>query len=132
MRRSVWQVRPYPEIDYGEDQVWARDIIEAGLTKLYAPTVRVYHSHDLTPQEAYKRSKIEGAFFCEHFGYMLGEGTLEELEERISEQQKMLRKWGLRHAVPEEEIAHRQDLLAYKCRGWRDGRLEALEGIRKR
>lgn len=131
MRRSVWEDIPYPEVDYGEDQVWANMIIEAGYTKLYAPTAVVYHSHDFTPEEAYKRCRIEGAFFYEYFGYELGEGTLDELEGRIAQGQKSLVTWAQKYKVAPEELARQQAILAQKYHGWRDGRIEAQEAAGK-
>ncbi|SMX45896.1 rhamnosyltransferase WsaF family glycosyltransferase [Actibacterium lipolyticum] len=125
MRRTIWENIPYAEVDYGEDQVWARDIVEAGYTKLYAPTATVYHSHDFTPEQTYKRCKIEGAFFFEHFGYELGEGTDEQLATRIEMEQKSVQQWANRYHISAEEIAMRQANVAEKYRGWKDGRLQA-------
>lgn len=122
MRREIWNDIPYPEVDYGEDQVWARDIIEAGHTKLYSPTACVYHSHDYDPAETYKRSKIEGAFFFEHFGYELGKGTEEELARNIANEQMSFKAWALRNGTEQDEIDMRLENIAQKYRGWRDGR----------
>ena len=124
MRRSVWNDIPYPEVDYGEDQVWARDIIEAGYTKLYAPTACVYHSHDYTPEETYKRSKTEGAFFYQHFGYELGADTPEALENAIKNEQRRFRSWAAKRQIDDAEIELRLANIAEKHRGLRDGRLE--------
>ena len=38
---------PYRDIPYAEDQFFARDIIEAGYMKAYAPRGRVIHSNDI-------------------------------------------------------------------------------------
>lgn len=127
MRRTVWEEIPYPEIDYGEDQVWAREIIEAGYAKIYAPTASVYHSHDYGPAETYKRSFIEGAFFYTHFGYELGQGTDEEIQERLQKQCDRDAEWGHRNSVPESLIERQKEVLAAKQRGWRDGRLSVVE-----
>jgi GT2 family glycosyltransferase len=125
MRRDVWNEIPYPEVDYGEDQVWARDIIEAGYSKLYAPTACVYHSHDYDPPETYKRSKTEGAFFYEHFGYELGTGTEEDIAKRVTREQMLFKASARKRNMPEDEIEMRLGNIAEKHRGWRDGRLEA-------
>jgi glycosyltransferase involved in cell wall biosynthesis len=121
MRRRVWQDIPYPEVPYGEDQVWARDIIEAGHVKLYAPTATVYHSHDYDPDETYARSKIEGEFFFTHFGYRLGDGTAEQLDRRIEREQAIFRRRALVRGMPADEIEMRVANIAAKHRGWRDG-----------
>ncbi|MEL6883589.1 MAG: glycosyltransferase [Pseudomonadota bacterium] len=121
MRRSVWQDIPYPEVDYGEDQVWAYEIIKAGHTKLYAPTAVVYHSHDYDPEETFKRSRTEGAFFHTHFGYELGQGTEQQVSGRIAREQREFRKWARKRHVDEAEFEMRQKNIAEKYRGWREG-----------
>ena len=125
LRRDIWQDIPYPEVDYGEDQLWARTIIEAGHTKLYAPTAVVLHSHDFSPAEAYARSKTEAAFFFTHFGYEMGEGTDEEVAARSVAAQEEVAKWARSHRLSDEEIALEQDIIDHKYRGWRDGRKAA-------
>lgn len=122
MRRAVWNDIPYPEVDYGEDQVWARDIIEAGYSKIYAPTATVYHSHDYDPVQTYKRSFTEGAFFYRYFGYELGKGSEAEITRRVSREQRNVETWGCRRGVTEEEIEMRKANIAEKYRGWQDGR----------
>ncbi|NDU99425.1 glycosyltransferase [Pseudoroseicyclus tamaricis] len=126
MRRTVWREIPYPEIDYGEDQVWARDIIEAGYAKLYAPTAAVYHSHDYGPEQTYERCRIEGGFFYRHFGYQLGAGSQEEVAARVKREQAEVKAQAARDEMSEEEVARRLANIAEKYRGWRDGLAEAV------
>ena len=125
MRRSVWEEMPYPEVDYGEDQIWAYQIIKAGHTKLYAPSAVVYHSHDYGPEETYKRSRIEGAFFHRYFGYELGHGTERQVKNRIARERENFRKWARLHNVDGEELGRRRANIAEKYRGWRDGVAES-------
>lgn len=127
LRRHIWEDIPYPEVDYGEDQLWARTIIEAGHTKLYAPTAMVMHSHDFSPAEAYARAKTEAAFFYTHFGYEMGEGTDEAVEARLRDAQQALVGWARRHHVSREDLAREQDITAHRYRGWRDGRKAAQQ-----
>lgn len=121
MRRDVWKRIPYPEVDYGEDQIWARDIIAAGHTKLYAPTVCVYHSHDYTPDETYKRSKIEGAFFYEHFGYKLGANNDAEMNKRIKADQSNFKAWAKKRSMSGGELEKALGNIVAKHRGLREG-----------
>ena len=123
MRRSVWERHPYPEIPYGEDQVWARDIIEAGRVKLYAPTAAVYHSHDYTPEETFARARTESGFFLEHFGYVLGVDDEAEMEEAIAREQSLYRHWARSRKVDADEFARRLANIDAKYRGWREGRV---------
>lgn len=54
MRRSIWKKIPYPDVDFAEDQLWARTILEKGYKKLYCPGAAVYHSHSY-PAKTYKK-----------------------------------------------------------------------------
>lgn len=121
MRREIWNSLPYPEVDYGEDQVWARDIIEAGYTKLYAPTATVYHSHDFDSVQTYKRARTESSFFYEYFGYKLGEGSEEDIAERIKREQRDIEIFAHNHRVSGEQTTKRKEIIIQKYRGWRDG-----------
>ena len=126
MRRSIWEQIPYPEIDYGEDQMWAREIIAAGHTKLYAPTAAVWHSHDYGPEETYARAKVEGAFFYTHFGYRLGPASEAALTAQMTRETQRLKAWGRRYRQAPAEVARQVDILHHKLRGWRDGRLDSM------
>lgn len=46
LKRSVWEKYPYDDIEFAEDQLWARKMIELGYKKLYCPFAPVYHSHN--------------------------------------------------------------------------------------
>ncbi|KQW55113.1 hypothetical protein ASD03_19600 [Ensifer sp. Root127] len=72
MRKSVWKNFPYPEVEFAEDQLWAKRIIEAGYWKAYAPEAAVYHSHDYTFIEQLRRAFDESRNFDKYFGYSLG------------------------------------------------------------
>ena len=45
LRRSVWQQFPFPEVEFAEDQLWARRVLEAGYQTAYRADSLVYHSH---------------------------------------------------------------------------------------
>jgi rhamnosyltransferase len=71
VRRSVWDVCPYPDVDFAEDQIWAQRIIEAGYKKAYAHEGTVFHSHDYSLVERLQRSFDESFAFEKLFGYVL-------------------------------------------------------------
>lgn len=71
VRRSVWKKIPYPDVDFAEDQQWAKLIIEAGYKKAYAYNAVVYHSHQYNLLERMKRSFDESYAFKRYFGYDL-------------------------------------------------------------
>ncbi|WP_248768501.1 glycosyltransferase family 2 protein [Pseudomonas sp. MWU12-2345] len=71
LRRSVWETIPYPDVDFAEDQSWAKSIIEAGYYKAYSDAGAVYHSHDYSLFERLQRSFDESYAFKRIFGYIL-------------------------------------------------------------
>lgn len=68
---------PYKDVRYAEDQLFGRDIIEAGYYKVYAPRASVVHSNDL---------------------------TLKEYKYRMFDETLGLRKIGLPVAVPSRKV----------------------------
>lgn len=71
IRRSVWEKIPYPDVDFAEDQIWAKQIIEAGYAKAYADDAAVFHSHDYSIVEYARRSFDEATALYDLFGYRL-------------------------------------------------------------
>jgi len=71
LRRSVWQVHPFPDVQFAEDQIWAKTIVEAGFKKAFAASSVVRHSHTFGPYETLRRSFDESRAFRKLFGYVL-------------------------------------------------------------
>lgn len=71
LRRTVWEKYPYPDVDFAEDQIWAKTVIEAGYGKAYADSAAVYHSHSYSVVEAGRRAFDESAALNRLFGYQL-------------------------------------------------------------
>ena len=71
MRKAIWEKIPYPDVEFAEDQIWARAIIEAGYRKAYAPDAVVYHSHEYGFLEQLRRAFDESRNFTKYFGYKL-------------------------------------------------------------
>ena len=46
VRRDIFEKYPYDDVDFAEDQIWARKMIELGYKKVYCPFAPVYHSHN--------------------------------------------------------------------------------------
>jgi rhamnosyltransferase len=69
IRRSVWEKIPYPEVDFAEDQAWAKLIIEAGYQKAYAHNAVVAHSHNYELFERLQRSFDESYALQRLFNY---------------------------------------------------------------
>lgn len=120
MRRSVWEKLPYRAVKFGEDQVWADDIIKAGYGKVYAPRAVVYHSHDFEPEEHQDRNKTEAAFFKHFFGYELVKN-----ETALAKDLKYLNEvdeaWGEEHNLAPEIVERQKALNEARLNGYLEG-----------
>ncbi|HWR39060.1 MAG TPA: glycosyltransferase [Patescibacteria group bacterium] len=56
VRKTAFDRYPYPDVNFAEDQVWAKMILEAGYKKAYTPYAPVYHSHNYQPYEYFDRA----------------------------------------------------------------------------
>lgn len=59
LRRPVWEQFPLPTVEFAEDQLWAKRVLEAGYKTAYCADSLVYHSHSYGPW----------ANFCRHFDH---------------------------------------------------------------
>ncbi|MCE2485342.1 MAG: glycosyltransferase family 2 protein [Desulfurellaceae bacterium] len=55
IRRSTWRDVPWPEVEFGEDHVWAKQVLEAGYKTAYCADSVVYHSHGYGPWANFRR-----------------------------------------------------------------------------
>ncbi len=55
IRRGIWEKIGFRAVMYSEDQLFGRDLIESGGKKVYARNATVYHSHEFTLPEFFKR-----------------------------------------------------------------------------
>lgn len=84
MRKSIWEKIPYPDVEFAEDQIWAKQIIEAGYAKAYAPDAVAIHSHDYGIYEQMQRAFDEAKNFERYFGYRLTGNMLTALKSAAS------------------------------------------------
>ena len=71
MSRAIWRILPYPEVDWGEDQVWAAEMLRLGFAKVYVDEAIVYHSHVFDLKKQFDVAEIEGRFWATRFGIRL-------------------------------------------------------------
>jgi len=128
MRRSVWEKIPYRPVKFGEDQVWADDVIKAGFSKVYAVRAAVYHSHDFNTEETQERCKIEAAFFKHFFNYCLVKDA-DDLENNINAANKHDTEWGQDHGLTDTEISERLDQNKARLTGYFEGYLTNTDGM---
>ena len=55
VRRCTWCDIPWPEVEFGEDQLWAKRVLEAGYKTAYCADSVVYHSHAYGPWTNFRR-----------------------------------------------------------------------------
>jgi rhamnosyltransferase len=70
IRRSTWQAMPFnPDIQYSEDIEWTWRARQQGGVIRYCPESRVYHSHNYTLKQWYRRQYGEGKADAEIFDW---------------------------------------------------------------
>lgn len=84
IRRRVWDQIPFPEVDFAEDQTWAKSIIEAGFAKAYAHDAVVVHSHEFGFVETARRSFDESSAFHRYFGYVLSPSRKDAVRQAVA------------------------------------------------
>ncbi len=100
---------------FGEDMHIAARILIAGGAVAYVAEARVYHSHDYTVTEDFRRYFDMGVFhtqeswILEHFGVAEGRGS-----EYVISELKYLIKEGAWHLVPVWFVRNVMKLLGYK------------------
>lgn len=62
LRKSVWELIKYPDVEFMEDQMWAAAVLEAGYGKAWAPRAAVRHSHNYDAITTFRRSFDESRF----------------------------------------------------------------------
>ena len=71
LRRCVWEKYPYADVNFAEDQIWARQMIELGYKKMYCPFAPVYHSHNYPLKTYFKRYFDEYKGLYELHGFQI-------------------------------------------------------------
>ncbi|KQO67477.1 rhamnan synthesis F family protein [Methylobacterium sp. Leaf89] len=105
MSREAWKILPYPDVEWGEDQIWAAEALRLGFQKAYVDEAVVYHSHAFDVTQQYAVSAIEGRFWAERFGIDLhpdAEGAIRGMEEHD-------RAFAQEQGIPERVLHLRLD-----------------------
>ena len=55
IRHATWRDVPWPEVEFGEDHLWAKQVLEAGYKTAYCADSVVYHSHSYGPWANFRR-----------------------------------------------------------------------------
>jgi rhamnosyltransferase len=91
IRRRVWQLIPFPYMQFGEDLAWGKKVVEAGWAIAYEPTAAVYHSHRRSVLYEYERMRVCHRLLHDLFGMAT-----------LPRWRYVVRAWGrnLRHDLP--------------------------------
>lgn len=73
LRRSIWEKFPYEDVNFAEDQIWAKTVLEKGYKKVYVPEAPVYHSHNFPMKTYLGRCFDEFKALYELNGYKIAE-----------------------------------------------------------
>lgn len=57
--RKILQQIPFPEVGFGEDMAWAKNVMLEGYRIKYDPTIKIEHSHNRSPQYRINRALID-------------------------------------------------------------------------
>jgi rhamnosyltransferase len=68
--RAAWERVPFREVAYAEDRVLARDMLAAGIAKVFEPAAGVVHSHDYPPADRFRRWFDEWRALREVYGHV--------------------------------------------------------------
>jgi O-antigen biosynthesis protein len=74
--RSCWAEIRFPNVEYAEDQAFARAMLDAGWLKVFHPGAAVLHAHDFTPVDFIRR------YFDEYRGLRETIGHVEDMSPR--------------------------------------------------
>lgn len=69
IKKSVLEKFPFAEIDFAEDQEWAKRILEAGFATFFEPRSTVFHSHSYSAFQNLRRNYDHAKAFKALFGY---------------------------------------------------------------
>jgi GT2 family glycosyltransferase len=118
LRRSVGQKIPFPEVDFGEDQLFALELLKQGYGKAYSRYGVVYHSHDDAPELVEQRAYTEAKFYHERFGYRLVRSAA-HAEQALAELNAADQSLARESSLPAPRLARRLAQNAARIDGYR-------------
>jgi len=124
VRAEVLARVPFPDLPFGEDHAWAREVIAGGGALRFEPRAVVHHAHAYTPAAAFERYRVDAAFQRRTTGVRVRPSLLSVLKGVAHELREDLRHvgahggWG--HLARAPKLRAAQVLGQwYGSRGWR-------------
>jgi rhamnosyltransferase len=68
IRKEVWEKIPFRQLEFAEDQDWAKRVLDAGYKTVYVPDSIVIHSHHYPPIKNFRRFFEHARAMKEIFG----------------------------------------------------------------
>lgn len=117
LKKKYWKKIPMRNVEYGEDQLLAKDMIDAGYKKAYVHQSCVYHSHNFNEHDTFERARIEKHYFQDYFGWDLIKQykNAQELELVLN---NMDMKYAEQLNISDEELQQRFILNKAKALGY--------------
>ena len=77
-RTAYMECGGFAPVNTNEDMLMAARLIAVGHKVAYEPSAAVYHSHNLTPKQQFRRNREVGAFLAAHAGELMGASEIGE------------------------------------------------------
>jgi len=124
VRRSAWEEVPFPDVAFGEDQLWARAALRAGWSIGYAAQAAVEHLNDFALEDHEERAMVVGAWRMKYWAVPRTEA---EIAARTAAELARAHRIVAEYGLSDEDLA--QEIAAVRARtaGWR----RALAAVRE-
>lgn len=119
LKKKYWKKIPMRDVDFGEDQLLAFDMINAGYGKIYVPSAGVFHSHNYNALQTYERAKIEKDFFEKYFGYDLIQ-EYSSYDEFVNTLNKIDKEYAEKSNITDDELEEKYKLNEAKAKAYFD------------
>jgi rhamnosyltransferase len=115
IRHHIWSHIPFPEVEFGEDQLWAKRVLEAGYKTAYCADSVVYHSHSYGPWANFRRHFDHCAALPQEGSQLLPTSIAECLRAAVWNARRDLAFWAQEKGQTKAHVLRRWALPAV---GW--------------
>ncbi|MFO7598991.1 MAG: hypothetical protein R6X27_04180, partial [Candidatus Desulfacyla sp.] len=70
-RKELLENTPFPDVDFAEDLAWAVKVVLLGYRILYLPHIQVRHSHNRSPEYAFRRQIVNSHWVAKIMGRVM-------------------------------------------------------------
>ena len=112
IRHCTWRDIPWPEVEFGEDQRWAKLVLEAGYKTAYCADSVVYHSHNYGPWANFRRHFDHFAALHQEAGQPLPSSLTACLPAAVRTARADLAFWAREQGQPQAQVLCRWALPA--------------------